>query len=124
MKIANIVFLVVLIVASAIAYRFGINVTTNHYSKELDETQAMLAFNHLIRYEEILKCLNDNKSSLAVKKVNMSIISEKELVAEFLNSHESERINKYISTRYNEPLEVLKSYKSNRGSRWSEPTCK
>lgn len=115
---------VIILVASAAAYRFGIKVTTNEYSKQLEETQAMLAFNHLKRYEELLKCLENNKPSETTEKLKMSIISEKELIAEFLNKNNSEKINKYISIRYSKPIESLKSFKSNRGSRWSEPNCK
>ena len=89
----------------------------------LKETQAMLAFNHLRRYEEIQHCLNEGNIDEAMTKLEMSIISEKELVAKFLSTNDSKMINEYLSIRYEGGVDSLKNFKSSRGSNWKEPAC-
>lgn len=125
MKITHyaIVLLVVLLTSGA-AYRFGIKVTNDAYSEGHAATQAMLSFNHLLRYEELSDCLSNGKSKEAALKLKMSIISEKELIAEFLQTHNNDKINKYISIRYPQGIESLEKFKSSRGSSWNEPACK
>jgi len=112
-----------LLVAIASAYRIGIKVTTDAYSKQLSGTQTILAFNHLQRYEELLRCANKEKYEAVQTKLEMSIISQKELIANHLKAHDLERVNKYISIRYPNGVESLKTFRSNRGNRWEEPTC-
>lgn len=125
MKKSNyIIFTIIVLLASASAYRFGIKVTKDAFTDEYAAVQAMLAFNHLQRYEELSDCLANGMPDETAQKLQMSIINEKELVAKFLRSHNSTRINKYISIRYPQGIESLRSYKSDRGSRWSEPSCK
>ena len=119
-----ITLLVLTLILIASAYRFGIKVTSEAYSNALSENKTMLAFNHMKRYEELLECLKNKKTSEAAEKLRMSIINEKELIAEFLTEKESKSINEYISIRYKEPIENLKNYKSNRGKSWIEPSCK
>lgn len=114
----------VTLILTASAYRFGIKITSEAYSNALNETQAMLAFNHMQRYEELLECLKNKKTSEASEKLQMSIISEKELISEFLSENNSEKINEYITIRYKKPIEILKNYKSTRGKSWSETSCK
>ncbi len=89
----------------------------------LKETQAMLAFNHLRRFEEIHHCLKGANIEEAMIKFEMSIISEKELIAKFLRTNDSKMINEYISIRYKNGVDSLKNFESDRGSNWTEPAC-
>ena len=116
-------FVFLALVFSLGSYQFGAKAFREAAVVGLKETQAMLAFNHLRRYQEIQDCLNGAKIEEAIIKLEMSIISEKELVAKFLRTNDSEMINEYISTRYKEGTGSLKNYESGRGSNWSEPAC-
>jgi hypothetical protein len=118
------IILLLILLTSGAAYRFGIKVTKDAYSEGLEATQAMLSFKNLLRYEELSDCLSNGKSKEAVLKLKMSIISEKELIAEFLQTHNNDDINKYISIRYPQGIESLEKFKSSRGSSWNEPACK
>ena len=122
-KLGYIITGVIIVGAVAVAYRTGIKVTTLAYSDQLNDMQAILAFNHLQRYEELLACLEREKSEDAKVKLEMSIISEKERIARFLVEQNSDRVNEYITLRYPDGLESLKSFESDRGSRWEEPGC-
>jgi len=123
-KKSAIITLAITLVLVLASYRFGIKVTTEEYSNALGETQAILAFNHMQRYKKILKCLNNKKPSEAAEKLKMDIVTEKELIANYLSENESESVSKYISLRTKETLEDLKNFKSNRGQSWREPSCK
>lgn len=119
-----IVVFIILLSVGGTAYLFGVKVKKDAISEGFAATQAMLAFNHLKRYEELSDCLLNQKPEAAALKLKMSIVNEKELIAEFLQSYNNAKINKYITIRYPQGIESLKNFKSNRGSRWSEPTCK
>lgn len=94
-----VIFILLLLVGGA-TYRLGIKVTKDAFSDGLASTQAMLAFNHLKRYEELSDCLSNKKIEAAALKLNMSIVNEKELIAEFLQSHNDAELNEYITIRY------------------------
>ena len=118
-----IIFALIVLVFSLGSYQFGAKAFREAAAVGLKETQAMLAFNHFRRYQEIQNCLNGEKIEEAIIKLEMSIVSEKELVAKFLRTNDSEWINEYISTRYKDGISSLKNYESGRGSNWSEPAC-
>ena len=114
---------VIFLVSCLASYRFGIYLSQKAYAKGLQETQAILSFNHMNRYEELVSCLENGKHAEAKGKLKQSIITQKELLASFLNSVESERVNEYISLRSKESLESLKKFESMRGSSWNDPPC-
>ncbi len=116
-------FALVVVAFSIGSYLFGTRVFRDAAVVGLNETQTMLAFNHLRRYEELHRCLMGARIEAAKTKLEMSIISEKELIAKFLKTNDSKKINEYISLRYKDGIENLKEFKSNRGSHWSEPAC-
>ena len=122
-KKAIIICFVIFVVGSLSSYRFGIYLSQKAYSQGLKETQAILAFNHMKRYGELAFCIENEKYSEANEKLRQSIITERELLASFLNSIKSDHLNEYIRTRSKESLESFKRFKSNRGSNWSEPSC-
>ncbi len=117
------IFTALILTSSLASYMFGIKVTTETYSKELDAVQTILAFNHLKTYQKILKCNENNNTNAVSQNLKMNIISEKELIANYLNQRNIEHVNEYISLRHSKQISELKNYKSNRASRWSEPSC-
>ena len=122
-KKAIILCSVIFVVGSLSSYRFGIYVSQKAYSQGLKETQAILAFNHMKRYGKLASCIENGKYSEANEKLRQSIITERILLAKYLNSINSEHLNEYIRIRSKESLESFKHFKSNRGSNWSEPSC-
>jgi hypothetical protein len=122
-KKAIILCSVIFVVGSLSSYRFGIYLSQKAYSQGLEETQAILAFNRMKLYRELISCIENGKYSEANEILRQSIITQRELLARFLNSIESEHLNEYIKTRSKESLESFRHFKSNRGSNWSEPSC-
>lgn len=117
------VILVLLVVGCLAAYRYGIFVAQQGASAAISEVQLILAFNHMRRYQELHACLDNGKASEAKEKLAHSVINEKELVAQLLSSINSSQVLDYIEIRASESLDVLRSFKSSRGSKWVEPAC-
>lgn len=113
--------LCIFIVGCLTSYRFGIKLAQDSYGNGIIETQAILALNHLNRYEELAKCMKNGKFSEASEKLQHSAITERELLADLLNSVNSAHLSNYIEIRSNQSVEELKKYKSNRNDRWVEP---
>lgn len=105
------------------SYRFGIKLAQESNRNGILEAQAILSLNQLNRYEELAKCMKNGKFSEAAEKLQHSAISERELLADLLNSVSSTRLSNYIEVRSNQSVEELKNYKSSRNNRWVEQTC-
>ena len=118
------IFGILLLLVSAASYRFGIKVTKTAWNKNYASVQAMLAFNHLKKYESLSECLNNGKYDVAIKKIENSIITEKELISKFLQTYNDAMMNEYISIRYPQGIESLRNFKSNREGRWTVAGCK
>lgn len=114
---------IVFVVSCLASYRFGIIVAQQAYGNGVQETQAMLSFNHLMRYQELANCMERGKFEETTEKLRHSVISERELLADLLKSVSSSQLDKYIEIRSDESLAALRDYKSDRGDRWSEPAC-
>ena len=119
--IATLLF--VFIAGCLTSYRFGIKIAQDSYGNEILEAQAILAFNHLNRYEELAKCMINGRFSEVSEKLQHSTITQRELLADLLNSVSSTRLSNYIEVRSNQSFEELKNYKSSRNDRWVEPAC-
>ena len=115
--------LFIFIVGCLTSYRFGVGLAQDSYGNGILEAQAMLAFNHLKRYEELAKCMKNGKFSEVSEKLEHSAVTERELLAKLLKSVHSTRLSNYIELRSNQSVEELKNYKSSRNDRWIEPTC-
>src|SRR5512138_2704693 len=66
---------------------------------ELDKTQAMLAFNHMVTYRELESDLSKGCYSIALEKARISKDQELKLLASFLKDHPDTSISKYVSDR-------------------------
>lgn len=93
------------------------------FRKELDETQAMLWFNHLLEFRDIEANLSKGCSAEALEKTRISIDYEMHLLSDFHKANENSSLNKYISDRDPKLLGQLESFKSKYGSSWIEPRC-
>lgn len=113
----------VFLVGCLASYRFGIHVAQSAHANGVLETQAMLAFNHMKSYEELVTCMERGKFEEAKEKLNHLVISERELLADLLTSVNTPWLGNYIEVRSDESLDSLRSYQSGRGKRWRVPTC-
>lgn len=116
-------FLAVVVLGLLAAYRYGIVVAQQGAGGALTEVQLMLAFNHMKQYQEIHHCLERGKAQEAQDKLAHAVVTQRELVAQFLSSTESPRALGYIAERTEGRLEDLRNFKSLRGSSWSVPAC-
>lgn len=116
-------FLAIFLVGCLASYSFGIKIAREAFGADLMEVQAKLAFDHLNRYQELSLCLQKGKFSEAKEKLMHQVISERELLAGFLGSVESKEVENYIEIRSEQSIDSFKNYQSNRGSRWSVPSC-
>ena len=124
MKARAAVIAAVLLVAGCLAsYRLGLNAAKVSSSDALTAAQAMLAFNHLQRYEELHSCLENGRVAETKEKLRHSATSERELLAELLQVIDKEHVTNYIELRSGQSVEAFRTYKSGRGSTWSEPPC-
>jgi len=112
------------LVGCLIAYRVGVGVTAKAYSEGLSETQAILAFNHMRQFEDLLRCLEKGAVEPTAERLRHAIVGEKDLVAEFLRGTDSDKINDYISVRYDATIDELKKFRSTRRNSWEVPPCK
>ena len=120
----RIVVIFVLLAIVLGAFVLGQNTQRERFAAELDATQAMLMFNHLLRYREIERDLSKGCASEALEKTKISIDRELKLLSSIEKSNSITWINKYISDRDPELLNQLKTFKSQYGESWTEPICK
>jgi hypothetical protein len=90
----------------------------------LNETQAMLWFNHLHQFRDIEADLASECTEEAHEKLRIAIDGEMSLLSSFHKENPDSSLNKYISKRDPELLSQLDSFKSRYGSSWTVPQCK
>ncbi len=99
-----IIFTVVFPFAVAASYRVGIEATKDEWAESLESVQAMLAFNRLRQYQTLSTCSAHDHVVEALEILKMSTITQKELIAGFLQTHESGPTVDYLSLRYPEGI--------------------
>ena len=100
MNIAKKVTILILFIAGCIgSFIFGGSITKETFSNQLSVTQAMLAFNNINRFEHMHTCVEQEQYAKLKLRLENSLISERLLLAEFLNSLDDEWLNAYITTR-------------------------
>ena len=115
---------VLILVTAVVSFRFGVMTEHNKTNSQLAAVQAMLAFNHSLRYQELESDLSRGCVNEALEKSKISRDLELKLVSSFMAEYPSTSLNKYISDRDPSLLEKLISFKSAYGDSWTEPTCK
>lgn len=106
--IRNVTIGLAILVGCLIAYRVGVGVTAKAYAEGLSETQAILAFNYMRQFEDLLQCLEKGAVEPTAERLRHAIVREKQLVAEFLRETDSDKINDYVAVRYDNPIDELK----------------
>lgn len=116
-------WLVSLVLVAGLAANLTMKNQWAAFEVELNQNQAMLAFNHMGRYRELESDLAKGCYSEALEKAKISKDQELSLLASFLKDHPSTWLSKYVSDRDPALIEQLKTFKSSYGSSWKEPQC-
>ena len=101
--------------------RHRITLLTVSFNHELETIQAINTYHRIKYYSEIQACLKSGRYDDALKKIEISIDSDKWLLAKFLKENDLKSAEQYILKRSNDSIESIKSY-SLKGP-WTEPLC-
>ncbi len=103
----------------------GIGMRSNLHQTaiELDNTQAMLAFNRLLEERKLELLLSKGCVTAAVEKTNIAIDQDTKLLASLFKGKLSPWITKYVDDRDPNLLKTLDTFKSKYGDSWREPEC-
>ncbi len=118
-----VVWLVSLVLVAGVASSSAMKNQLSGFNAELQETQAMLWFNHLLQFREIEADLSKGCSPEALEKSRIAIDGELELLSKFHKEYPNSPLNKYISDRDPKLLSQLEDYKSKYGNSWTVPQC-
>lgn len=90
---------------------------------QLDTAQAMLSFNHLMRFREIEADLTKDCTREALERTRIAIDRELVLLSSLEKKNGNTWVRKYISDRDPKLLTQLKNFESRYGNSWKEPEC-
>src|SRR5712664_3539648 len=122
MKTATLIVFYVLSVIAAAAFsaRGAMKNQMIGFEAELAQTQGMLAYNHLQRYQELEESLSKGCNAAVLEKLKISAANERVLLASFLRDRPNGWLQKYVSDRSAGLPEQLATYKSPYGTSWTE----
>jgi hypothetical protein len=130
MKLANPKLILILATGAALVLGFLAGTISERrisfgwHRVQLNNVQAMLAFNHLQGDRELKTFLAKGCISPAIELVDIAEDKETELIAGFYVSRQIDGSTlKYMSSRDPEIVEKLKAFKSKYGSSWRNPEC-
>jgi len=112
-----------LLVTAAGSFNLGARSQRAAFGRELDATQAMQWFNHLLWFREIQSYLRRGCAAAALEKTSIFIDQETRLLSDFYRENRNTDVTKYISDRDPALLGQLGNFKSRYGSAWEEPEC-
>ena len=123
-KAAFAIFYVLSVIAAAeLSARAAMKNQMSGFSAELAQTQGMLAFNHLQRYQELEADLSNGCNAAVLEKLRISAATESTLLSSTLKEHPGGWLEKYVKDRAPKLPEQMTTYKSPYGSSWKEPAC-
>lgn len=118
------VLAVILILLTAIgSFGFGVKTERRQLNKVLYSTQAMLWFNHLLKFREIEGLLARGCRAEGLEATRIEIDQEMQLLSEFHRNSGDTSIDKYISDRDPKLLSELDTFKGKYVGTWANPTC-
>ena len=120
-----IAMLVVLVAILWIGIGIGIGMRSGvrQAALELDNTQAMLAFNRLVKERQLASFLSKGCTTAAAEQVDIRIDQDMKLLSSFTKGNLSPWVIKYINDRDPTLLSKLAEFKSKYGESWKEPEC-
>ena len=112
---------------TAIIFWFGIALgmrsSLHQMATEIDNTQAMLAFNRLLDGRKLALLLSKGCVAAAAEKTNIGMDQDTKLLASLFKGKLSPWVTKYIDDRDPTLLSNLDKFKSKYGDSWAEPDC-
>ncbi len=114
------------VVVAIVAYALGSMSQYKHnqsIAHDLAAVQAMLSFNHLLRFRELEADLTKGCTNEALAKVHVSVAQEMLLLSSFYQRHSDPEFNKYVTDRDPALFAQLKTYASPDTQAWKEPKC-
>jgi len=102
---------------------FGMRSNVHHVAIEIDNTQAMLAFNRLLEERKLASLLSKGCVAAASEETNIRIDQETKLLASLFKGRLSPWVSKYVDDRDPHLLKTLDNFKSKYGDSWKEPEC-
>ncbi len=118
--VMSIVVLVIVAYALGAMSQYKRNQSIEH---EMTAVQAMLSFNHLLRFRELEADLTKGCTNEALAKVHFSVAQEMLLLSSFYQRHNDPEFNKYVTDRDPALLAQLKAYAGPDTQAWKEPKC-
>ena len=117
-----------LIVVAAFVSNRALKNQLSAFAVQLDKTQAMLAFNHMVMYRELERDLSKGCCAEALEKAKISKDEELMLLSSFFKQHPEPAFAKYVVDREPSLLAELKDFKSpyfnEKSQSWAWPGCK
>lgn len=124
----NVVLIVLAVVAIAVSFAVGNSVGQRTMlaaaSVQLNDVQAMLAFNHLLDDRELQSLLDRGCGTQAAAVVDFYRDKDTESLAGFFRGRLNESTRDYVSKRDPDLVKGLGSFQSKYGQQWAVPECK
>ena len=121
--IASLAAVGLLALTATVSFMLGTKTNRAENAVGIASVQAVLGFNHLLRYRVLEADLSKGCASEALAKVRISIDQETRLLSSYYSEHNSPSVSEYIAKRDPTLLTQLKGFKSKYGDSWSEPQC-
>jgi hypothetical protein len=120
----SVVALVFIAVIFWLGFGIGLRYGTSQSEIELNNTQAMLAFNRILDERKLSLLLSKGCITEALTRTDIAIDQNTKLIASFFKGKLSPWVSKYISDRDPNFLHSLDGFKSKYGDSWTETECK
>jgi hypothetical protein len=101
----------------------GIRIGSRHTAIEIDDVQAMLAFNRILQERKLASLLSRGCMAAAIEETDIRIDQDTKLLASLFKGRLSPRVSKYVDDRDPNLRETLDNFKSKYGDSWREPRC-
>jgi len=118
--IATVVFSGIIFVAGVAV---GLRHETVQVERELNSTQAMLAFNRILFERKLNLLLSKGCEAETLRAIDIGIDQDTELLATLFKEKLNPWISKYIADRDPDLLPSLDKFKSKYGNSWVEKDC-
>jgi hypothetical protein len=102
---------------------FGMRSSVRRVGIEIDNTQAMLAFNRVLKERKLALLLSKGCVAAAAKEIDIALDQDTKLLSSLFKGELSPWVSKYVNDRDQNFLKSLETFKSKYGDSWKEPDC-
>ncbi len=101
----------------------GMRSNVRQVAIEIDNTQAMLAFNRLLEERKLASLLSKGCVAAAVEEIDIRMDQDTKLLSSLFKGKLSPWVMKYVDDRDPNFSKTLDNFKSKYGDSWKEPEC-